>query len=167
MLAGDATNLPGSTEGVWLATCPFRVSPFAAVEALPDRVATFGVVVASLAPETSFGSKGDCVVGAEEALYSVASLFLAPPVGLGVIPNDPWVDASIRVRLGESSSGVIQLPSFTVEVLPGLNHQASLPDHPFAAFAVSIYLGLEGRVPVVCQGHIDHGSVGLPTSEGL
>ena len=96
-----------STKGVWLATCPFGVSPFAAVEALPDRVAALGVVIASLAPETPFGSEGDRVVGAEEALYSVASLFLAPPVGLGVIPNDPWVDASVRVRLGESSSGVI------------------------------------------------------------
>ena len=107
MLAGDATDLPGSTEGVWLTTCPFRVSPLAAIEALPDRVATFGVMVAPLAPEAPFGSKGDCVIGTEEALYSVASLFFAPPVGLGVIPNDPRVDASVRVRLGESSSGVV------------------------------------------------------------
>ena len=29
MLAGDATDLPGSTEGMWLATCPFGVSPLA------------------------------------------------------------------------------------------------------------------------------------------
>ena len=107
MLAGDTTDLPGSAEGVWLATCPFGVSPLAAVKALPDRVAALGVMVAPLAPETSFGSKGDCVKGAEEALHSVASLFLAPSVGLGVVPDDSRVDASVRVRLGESSSGVI------------------------------------------------------------
>ena len=107
MLARDATDLPGSTEGVWLATCPFRVSPLAAVEALSDRIAALGVVVAPLAPKTPFGSKGDCVEGAEEALDSVASLFLAPSVGLGVIPDDSRIDASVRVRLGESSSGVI------------------------------------------------------------
>ena len=107
MLAGDATDLPRSAEGVWFATRPFRVPPFAAVKALPDRVAALSVVIASLAPETPFGSKGDRVVGAEEALYSVASLFLAPPVGLGVIPDDARVDASIGVRLGESAGGVI------------------------------------------------------------
>ena len=122
MLAGDATDLPGSTEGVWLATCPFGVSPLAAMKALSDRVAALGVMVAPLAPETPFGSKGDRVKGAEEALYSVASLFLAPSVGLGVVPDDSRVDASVRVRLGESSSGVIQLPPFAMEVLSGLNH---------------------------------------------
>ena len=167
MLAGDATDLPGSTEGVWLATRPFGVSPFTAVKALSDRVAAFGVVIAPLAPETPLGSKGDCVKGAEEALYSVASLFLAPSVGLGVVPDDSRVDASVRVRLRESSSGVIQLPPFAMKVLPGLNHQASFPDYLLAAFAVSIHLCLKGRVPVVCQGHVDHGSVGLPTSKGL
>ena len=107
MLAGDATDLPGPTEGVRLATCPLRVSPFAAVEALPDRVAAFSVVIAPLAPEAPFGSKGDCIKGAEEALHRVASLFFAPPVRLGVVPDDPRVDASVRVCLGESSSGVI------------------------------------------------------------
>ena len=167
MLAGDATDLPGSTEGVRFATCPLGVSPLAAVKALSDRVAAFSIVIAPLAPETPLGSKGDCVEGAEEALYSVASLFLVPSVGLGVVPDDSRVDASVRVRLGESSSGVIQLPPFAMEVLSGLNHQPSFPDYPFAAFAVSIHLCLKGRVPVVCQGHVDHGSVGLPTSEGL
>ena len=110
MLAGDATDLPGSTEGVWFATCPLGVSPLAAVKALSDRVAALGVVVAPLAPKTPFGSKGDCVKGAKEVLYSVASLFLAPSVGLGVVPDDSRVDASVRVRLRESSSGVVQLP---------------------------------------------------------
>ena len=122
MLAGDATDLPGSTEGMWLATRPFRVSPFAAEKALPDRIAALGVVVAPLAPETPFGSKGDRVKGAEEALYSVTSLLLAPSIGLGVVPDDSRIYASVRVRLGESSSGVVQLPSLAVEVLPGLNH---------------------------------------------
>ena len=107
MLAGDATDLPGSTESVWLATCPFGVSPLATVKALSDRVAAFSVVIAPLAPEAPFGSKGNCVKGAEEALYRVASLFFAPPVRLGVVPDDPRVDASVRVCLGESSSGVI------------------------------------------------------------
>ena len=106
MLAGDATDLPGSTEGVWLATCPFRMSPFAAVKALSDRVAALGVVIAPLAPETPLGSKGDRVEGAEEALHSVASLFLTPSVGLGVVPDDSRVDASVCVGLRESSGGV-------------------------------------------------------------
>ena len=122
MLARDATDLPGSAEGVWFATRSLGVSPLAAVKALPDRVATLGVMVASFAPETPFGSKGDRVIRAEEALYCVASLFFAPPVGLGVVPNDPRIDASIRVRLRESPSGVVQLPSLAVEVLPSLNH---------------------------------------------
>ena len=100
MLSGDATDLPRSAEGVWLATRPFRVPPFAAVKALPDRVAALGVVIAPLAPETPFGSKGDRVKGAEEALYSVAPLFFAPSVGLGIVPDDSWVDASVCVRLG-------------------------------------------------------------------
>ena len=122
MLAGDTTDLPGSTEGVRFATRPFRMSPFATKEALSDRVTALGVVVAPLAPETPFGSKGDRVEGAKEALYSVTSLLLAPSVGLGVVPNDSGVDASVCVRLGESSSGVIQLPPFAMEVLPGLNY---------------------------------------------
>ena len=99
MLAGDATDLPGSAKSVWFAARPLRVSPLTAVEALPNRVTAFGVVVASFAPEAPFGSKRDRVIGAEEALYSVTSLFLAPPVGLGVVPDDPRIDASIRVRL--------------------------------------------------------------------
>ena len=107
MLARDATDLPWSAEGVWLAARPFGVSPLAAEEALPDGVATLGIVVAPLTPEASFRSKGDRVEGAEEALYSVTPLFLAPPVGLGIIPDDPWVNAPIGVGLRKSSGGVV------------------------------------------------------------
>ena len=99
MLPRDAADLSRSAEGMRFAARPFRVSPLAAVEALPYRVTALGVVVAPLAPEAPFGSKGDRVEGAEEALYSVTSLFLAPSVGLGVIPNDPRVDAPVRVGL--------------------------------------------------------------------
>ena len=122
MLAGDATDLPGPTEGVRLATRPFRVSPFAAEETLSDRVAALGVMVAPLAPEASFGSKGNRVKGAEEALYSVTPLFFAPPIGLGVVPDDSRVNAPVCVCLGESSGGVVQLPPFAMEVLSGLDH---------------------------------------------
>ena len=99
MLTRDATNLPWSAEGVRLATCPFGVSPLAAVEALSDGVAALGVVVAPLTPEAPFWSKGDRVERAEEALYSVTSLFLTPSVRLSVVPDDPRVDAPVRVGL--------------------------------------------------------------------
>ena len=122
MLTRDAADLSWSAEGMRLAACPFGVSPFAAEEALADRVAAFGVVVAPLTPEAPLGSKGDRVKGAEEALYGVTPLLLAPSVGLGVVPDDSRIYASVRVRLGESSSGVVQLPSLAMEVLPGLNH---------------------------------------------
>ena len=107
MLPRDAADFSWSAEGMRFAARPFRVSPLAAVEALSYGVAALGVVIAPLAPEAPFGSEGDCIEGAEKALYRVASLFLAPSVGLGVIPDDSRVDASVRVRLGESSSGVI------------------------------------------------------------
>ena len=107
MLARDAADLPWSAEGVWLATRPFGVSPLAAVEALSDGVAALGVVIAPLTPEAPLRSKGDRVEGAEEALYSVTSLFLAPSVGLSVVPNDPRVDAPVRVGLRKSPGGVV------------------------------------------------------------
>ena len=97
MLARDAADLPRSAEGMWLAACPFGVSPLAAVEALSDGVAALGIVVAPLTPEAPFRSKGDRVKGAEEALHSVTSLFLAPSVGLNVVPDDPRVDAPVCV----------------------------------------------------------------------
>ena len=90
-----------------LAARPFGMSPFAAEEALSDGVAALGIVVAPLAPETPFGSKGDRVEGAEEALYSVTSLFFAPSVGLGVVPDDPRVDAPVRVGLRKSAGRVV------------------------------------------------------------
>ena len=90
-----------------LAARPFGVSPFATEEALSDGVAALGIVVAPLAPEASFGSKGDCIERAEEALYSVTSLLLTPPVGLSVVPNDAWVDAPVCVGLRESPGGVV------------------------------------------------------------
>ena len=99
MLARDAADLPRSAEGMRLAARPLGVSPLAAEETLSDSVAAFGVMVSSFAPETPLGSKGDRVEGAEEALYSVTPLFLAPSVGLGVVPDDPRVDAPVRVGL--------------------------------------------------------------------
>ena len=107
MLTRDAANLPWSAESMRLATCPFGVSPLAAVEALSDGVAALGVVVVPLTPEASFRSKGDRVERAEETLYSVTSLFLAPSVGLGVVPDDPWIDAPVRVGLRKSPGGVV------------------------------------------------------------
>ena len=107
MLTGDATDLSRCAEGMRLATRPFRVSPLAAVEALSDGVAALGVVVAPLAPEASFGSERDRVEGTEEALYGVTSLFLAPSVGLDVVPDDPRVDAPVRVGLRESTGRVV------------------------------------------------------------
>ena len=107
MLARDAADLSWSAEGMRLAARPFGVSPLAAVEALSDGVAALGVVIAPLTPEAPFRSKGDRVEGAEEALYSVTSLFLAPSVGLGVVPDDARVDAPVRVGLRESSGGVV------------------------------------------------------------
>ena len=99
MFTRDAADLPWSAEGMWLAACPFGVSPLAAVEALSDGVAALGIVVAPLAPEAPFRSKGDRVEGAEEALHSVTSLFFAPSVGLSVVPDDPRVNAPICVGL--------------------------------------------------------------------
>ena len=107
MLARDAADLSWSAEGMRFAARSLGVSPFAAEEALSDGVAALGVMVTPLAPEASFGSKGDCVEGAEEALYSVTSLFLAPSVGLGVVPDDSRVDAPVRVGFRESSGGVV------------------------------------------------------------
>ena len=107
MLTRDAANLPWSAEGMRLATRPFGVSPLAAVEALSDGVAALGVVVAPLTPEAPFRSKGDRVERAEETLYSVTPLFLAPSVGLSVVPDNPWVDAPVRVGLRKSSGGVV------------------------------------------------------------
>ena len=97
MLARDAANLPWSTEGVRLAAGPLRVAPLAAMEALSDGVAALGVVIAPLTPEAPLRSKGDRIERAEETLYGVTPLFLAPSVGLGVIPDDPRVDAPVRV----------------------------------------------------------------------
>ena len=122
MFTRDAADLPWSAEGMRLAARPFGVSPCATVEALSDGVAALGVVVAPLAPEAPFRSKGDRVEGAEEALYSVTSLLLTPPIGLSVVPDDARVDASVCVGLRESPGGVVQLPSFAMEVLPGLDH---------------------------------------------
>ena len=107
MLARDAADLPRSAEGMRLAARPFGVSPLAAEEALSDGVAALGIVVAPLAPEAPFRSKGDRVEGAEEALYSVTSLFLAPSVGLSVVPDDARVDAPVCVGFRESPGGVV------------------------------------------------------------
>ena len=107
MLARNAADLPWSAEGMRLAARLFGMSPLAAVETLSDGVAALGIVVAPFTPEAPFGSKGDRVEGAEEALYSVASLFLAPSVGLSVVPDDPRVDASVRVGLRKSPGGVV------------------------------------------------------------
>ena len=122
MLARDAADFPWSAEGMRFAARPFGVSPFAAEETLSDGVAAFGVVVAPLTPEAPFRSQGDRIEGAEETLYSVASLLLAPPIGLCVVPDDARVDAPICVGLRESPGGVVQLPSFAMEVLSGLDH---------------------------------------------
>ena len=107
MLARDAADLPWSAEGMRFAARPFGMSPFAAEKTLSDGVAALGVVVAPFTPEAPFGSKGDRVEGAEKALYSVTPLFLAPPVGLSVVPNDAWVDAPVCVGLRESPGGVV------------------------------------------------------------
>ena len=107
MLTRDAADLSWSAEGVRFAARPFGVSPFAAEETLSDGVAALGVVIAPLTPEAPFRTKGDRVEGAEEALYSVTSLFVAPSVGLGVVPDDPRVDAPVRVGLRKSPGGVV------------------------------------------------------------
>ena len=107
MLARDAADLPWSAEGVRFAARPFGMSPFAAEETLSDGVAALGVVIAPLTPEAPFRSQRDRIEGAEEALYSVASLLLAPPVGLSVVPNDARVDAPVCVGLRESPGGVV------------------------------------------------------------
>ena len=107
MLTRDAADLSRPAEGMRLATRPFGVSPCATMEALSDGVAALGVVVTPLAPEAPFRSKGDRVERAEETLYSVTSLFLAPSVGLGVVPDDPRVDAPVRVGLRKSPGGVV------------------------------------------------------------
>ena len=99
MLARDATDLSWSAEGMRFAARPLGVSPLAAEEALSDGVAALGIVVTPLTPEAPFRSKGDRVEGAEEALYSVTSLLLAPSVGLSVVPDDARVDAPVRVGL--------------------------------------------------------------------
>ena len=122
MLARDATDLSWSAEGMRFAARLLGVSPRAAEEALSDGVAALSIVVTPLTPEAPFRSKGDRVEGTEEALYSVASLLLAPSVGLSVVPNDARVDASICVGLRKSSGGVVQLPPFAMEVLSGLDH---------------------------------------------
>ena len=150
MFAGDATNLSGSAESMRFATGPLGMAPLATVETLSDRIAPLGIMVSPFAPQTSFRAERYRVERAQQARYCVTTLFFAPPVRLGVIPDDARVDASIGVRLGESAGGVIQLPSFTMEVLPGLDHEACLSDHLLSTFSVSVYLSLEGGVPVVC-----------------
>ena len=62
---------------------------------------------------------------------------------------------------------MIQLPPFTMEVLPGLDYEACFSDHLFGTFSVPVYFCLEGGIPIIRQGHVDHGSVGLPASEDL
>ena len=99
MLARDAADLSWSAESMRLSACPFRMSPRAAVEALPDGVAALGVVIAPLTPEAPLRSKRDRVKGAEEALYRVTSLLLTPSVGLGIVPDDARVDAPVCVGL--------------------------------------------------------------------
>ena len=99
MLTRDAADLSWPAEGMRLAARPFGVSPLAAEETLSDGIAALGIVISPLAPEAPFRPKGDRVEGAKEALYRVASLFLAPPVGLGVVPDDPRVDAPVCVGL--------------------------------------------------------------------
>ena len=107
MFTRDAADLTWSAEGMRLAARPFRVSPLAAEETLSDGVAALGIVIAPLTPEASFGSKGDRVERAEETLHSVTSLFLAPSVGLSVVPDDARVDAPICVGFRKSSGGVV------------------------------------------------------------
>ena len=107
MFARDAADLPWSTEGMRLAARPFGVSPLAAEEALSDGVAALGIVVAPVTPEAPFRSEGDRVEGAEEALYSVTSLFFAPSVRLSIVPDDARVDAPVCVGLRKSPGGVV------------------------------------------------------------
>ena len=150
-----------------LAAGPLGVAPFTAMETLSDGIASLGVVVSPFAPQTSFRAERYRVERAQQARYCVTTLFFAPPVRLGVVPDDAWVDASIGVRFGEPAGGVIQLPSFTMKVLPGLDYEACLANHLLGTFSVPVYFRLEGGIPVVCQGHVNHGSVGLPASEDL
>jgi len=149
MLARDAANLPGSAEGVRLAAGPLGVAPLAAVETLTDGVASLGIVVSSFAPQTSLWAERYRVKWTQQSCYCVATLLLAPPVRLGVVPDDAWVNASVGVCFGESAGGVVQLSSFTMEVLPGLDYEACLPDYLLGTFSVPVDFCLEGGIPVV------------------
>ena len=149
MLARDAANLPGSAEGVRLAAGPLGVTPLAAVETLTDGVAPLGVVVSPFAPQTPLRAERYRVKWTQQARHCIATLLFAPPVGLGVIPDDARVDASIGIRFGESAGGMIQLPSLSVKVLPGLDYEACLSDHLLGTFSVPVYFCLEEGIPVV------------------